>query len=96
MNTGGAEDEDEEEGEEGPAAPGAGSGHAPPGFGPGWVKLRGNQGWRDPQGYRWKLDRLHRDHWDVSDSRGNKVREVDFEGNQIWPDGPKIRSKKAP
>ena len=64
----------------------------PPGFGPGWAKLRGAQGWRDPNGLIWKLDRLHRDHWDISE-RGKTVREVDFAGKQIWPEGPKNRRK---
>jgi len=64
-----------------------------PGEGEGWTKLRGNQGWRDAQGNIWKKDRLHKDHWDISDRRGNKIREVDFEGRQIWPDGPKNKNK---
>ena len=67
-----------------------------PGVGKGWTKLRGNQGWRDGNGEIWKIDRLHKDHWDVSDSKGNKVREIDFTGNQIWPGGPKNLSKGAP
>ncbi len=38
---------------------------------------------------------LHRDHWDVSDRKtGKKMREVDFSGVQIWPDGPKNKNKK--
>jgi hypothetical protein len=74
--------------------PGPGSSNTPPGVGPGWVRLKGNQGWRDPQGNIWKIDRLHRDHWDVSNAKGTKIREVDFQGNQIWPGGAKNRSKK--
>jgi hypothetical protein len=53
------------------------------------------KGWRDPQGNLWNIDRLHKDHWDVSDSKGNKIREVDFQGVQIWPGGPKNRIKKG-
>ena len=64
------------------------------GFGPGWVKLRGSQGFRDPDGHTWKLDRLHKDHWDVSDAKGDKVREVRFDGSQLWPGGAKNRNKK--
>jgi hypothetical protein len=71
-------------------------GRVPPGVGPGWVKLRGNQGWRDPQGNLWKIDRLHKDHWDVSDPKGNKIREIDFNGHQIWPGGAKNRGKRTP
>ena len=67
-------------------------GRVPPGFGSKWKRLRGGQGWLDPKGHIWKLDRLHKDHWDVS-LKGKKVREIDFAGNQIWPDGPKNRSK---
>jgi hypothetical protein len=26
----------------------------PPGFGPGWTKLRGDQGYRDPHGNIWR------------------------------------------
>jgi len=66
----------------------------PPGFGPDWVKLRGRQGFGDPAGFIWKRDMLHKDHWDVMDDKGNKVREVDFTGRQIWPAGPKNRSKR--
>jgi hypothetical protein len=65
-----------------------------PGEGPGWTKLRGNQGWRDRDGNTWKRDQLHKDHWDVSNPKGEKIREVDFDGNQIWPDGPKNKNKR--
>jgi len=41
-------------------------------------------------------DKLHKNHWDVTDPKtGNKVLEVDFNGWQIWPDGPKHRGIKA-
>jgi RHS repeat-associated protein len=65
----------------------------PPGYGKGWSKLRGNQGFKDPDGNIWKKDQLHKDHWDISDRKGNKVREVDFNGRQIWPGGPKNKNK---
>jgi hypothetical protein len=65
-----------------------------PGIGAGWTKLRGSQGWQDQVGNFWKKDRLHKDHWDVSDRNGTKIREVDFSGFQIWPAGPKNRNKK--
>ena len=74
--------------------PGGKALHALPGVGKGWTKLRGSQGWRDAAGGIWKKDRKHKDHWDVSDRKGNKVQEVDFEGNQIWPDGPKNKNKE--
>ena len=67
--------------------------HALPGEGEGWTKLRGAQGWRDAEGRAWNKDKKHKDHWDVSDRKGKKVQEVDFEGRQIWPDGPKNKNK---
>ena len=65
----------------------------PPGHDKDWVKLKGSQGYRDPEGNIWKKDMLHRDHWDVSDRKGNKIKEVDFNGKQIWPGGPKNKNK---
>jgi hypothetical protein len=65
-----------------------------PGQGSGWVKLRADQGWRDGAGFLWKKDKLHKDHWDISDAKGRKVREVGFDGIQIWPEGPKNRNKR--
>ena len=35
----------------------------------------------------------HKDHWDVSDPKGKKVKEVDFDGRKIWPGGPKNKNK---
>lgn len=60
----------------------------------GWTKLKGDQGWKDKDGNIWKKDMKHKDHWDISDRKGNKVRVVDFDGNQIWPEGPKNKNKK--
>jgi hypothetical protein len=68
--------------------------HALPGIGPGWIKRKGTQGWRDDNGNIWKKDMLHKDHWDVSDANGNKIREIDFHGVQIWPAGPKNKNKR--
>lgn len=36
---------------------------------------------------------VHKDHWDVSDPKGKKVKEVDFDGRKIWPGGPKNKNK---
>jgi hypothetical protein len=59
-----------------------------------WVKLRGNQGSKNvSDGSIWKKDMLHKEHWDVSDSKGNKIKEIDFSGKQIWPGGPKNKNK---
>lgn len=58
------------------------------------TKLRGGQGWRDSDGNVWRKDMKHKDHWDVSNEKtGEKIKEVDFHGNQIWPDGPKNKNK---
>ena len=59
-----------------------------------FTKMRGDQGYKDRDGNLWKVDRLHKDHYDVSNSKGEKIREVDFFGNQIWPDGPKNKNKR--
>ncbi|MEY5041270.1 MAG: hypothetical protein RLZZ414_818 [Bacteroidota bacterium] len=58
-------------------------------------KLKGGQGWKDKDGNIWKKDMKHKDHWDVTDPKTNKkVKEIDFSGNQIWPDGPKNKNKR--
>lgn len=71
-----------------PAAGGSGKG-----LPPGANKLRGGQGYRDKDGNIWKKDKLHKDHWDVTDRKGNKIKEVTFDGRQIWPNGPKNNNK---
>ncbi len=68
-----------------------------PGQGEGWAKLRGNQGWKNlKDGTIWTKDKLHKDHWDIKNSKGEKIKEVDFYGNQIWPNGLKNKNKKPP
>lgn len=75
-----------------------------PGEGDGWVKLPNGQGWKDPDGNIWKRDHKHKDtgrtsrpcpHWDVSNKKGKKIREVDYDGKEIWPNGPKNKNKKS-
>ena len=58
-----------------------------------FIKLKNGQGYKDLNGNIWKKDQLHKDHWDVTDKKGNKIREVDFDGNQIWPNGPKNKKR---
>ena len=58
-----------------------------------FTKLKNGQGWRDKNGNVWKKDMLHKDHWDVSNKKGIKIKEIDFNGNQIWPGGPKNKNK---
>ena len=80
------------------AAGGGSAGGGPeavPGEGKGWTKLKGSQGWRDGQGNIWKKDKLHKDHWDVMDKKGRKIREIDFNGEQIWP-GATNKNKQPP
>ena len=59
-----------------------------------FTKMRGNQSWKDKKGNTWKKDKLHKDHWDISNSKGKKILEVDFEEREIWPNGPKNHNKK--
>jgi len=75
------------------AAGGAGKGTGKGGLPPDATKLKGNQGYRDKDGNTWKKDTLHKDHWDVTDRKGNKIKEVTFEGKQLWPNGPKNKNK---
>lgn len=36
----------------------------------------------------------HKDHYDVTNPKnGNNIKEVDYYGRQIWPDGPKNKNK---
>lgn len=58
-----------------------------------FTKLKGNQGWKDKAKNFWKKDMKHKDHYDISNSKGKKIREVDFDGNEIWPNGPKNKNK---
>lgn len=74
--------------------PGGKATRALPGVGKGWTKLRGAQGWRDAGGNIWKKDKLHKNHWDVSNKKGKKIAEVDSKtGDHIWPFGPKNKNK---
>jgi hypothetical protein len=68
-----------------------------PGEGKEWVKLKNRPGWQNTETkHIWKKDMLHKDHWDVLDkSEKNKIMEVDFNGNKIWPNGPKNKNKKT-
>lgn len=58
-----------------------------------YTKLKGNQGWRDKDGNTWKKDQLHKDHWDISNKKGQKIKEVDFDKNEIWLNGSKNKNK---
>jgi RHS repeat-associated protein len=71
----------------------AAGGNGKKGLPPGARKLRGGQGYRDKKGNIWKKDQLHKDHWDVMDRNGNKIREVTFDGRELWPNGPKNNNK---
>ena len=59
-----------------------------------FIRLKNGQGFKDKKGNVWKKDKLHKDHWDISNKKGNKVKEVDFDGKKIWPDGSKNKNKK--
>lgn len=62
------------------------------GLPPDAVRLKKGQGYRDKGGNVWKKDKFHKDHWDVIDRKGRKIREVTFDGRQIWPGGPKNKN----
>ena len=62
------------------------------GLPPDAVKLKRGQGYRDKKGNTWRKDKLHKDHWDVVDRKGRKVKEVTFDGRQIWPGAPKQKN----
>ena len=39
-------------------------------------------------------DLKHKDHWDLTNPKtGKKVKEIDYNGQQIWPNGPKNKNK---
>ena len=48
-----------------------------------FTKMRGNQGFKDAAGHFWRVDRLHKDHYDVVNAKGEKIREIDFYGRRI-------------
>ena len=58
-----------------------------------FVKLKNGPGYKDSKGNIWKKDKMHKDHWDVSNKKGKKVREVSYDGKKIWPNGPKNKNK---
>lgn len=58
-----------------------------------FTKLKNGQGYRDKNGNMWKRDLLHKNHWDISDKKGRKIKEIDYMGHQIWPHGPKNKNK---
>lgn len=54
------------------------SGHGRP------VKVRGKTAWKDNQGRLWEWDKLHKDHWDVTDKNGDHI--------NVNPDGSEARN----
>lgn len=58
-----------------------------------FIRLPNGQGDKDQDGHIWKKDKLHKDHWDITDRRGKKIKEVDYNGREIWPNGPKNKNK---
>ena len=59
-----------------------------------FIKLKNGQGYKDKRKYMEK-DMKHKDHWDISDRKGKKIKEIDFKGNKIWPNGSKNKNKKG-
>lgn len=58
-----------------------------------WGKVKGKTTYVDPDGNHWSEDKFHKDHWDVADKNGNAIKEIGFDGRQLWPDGPKNKNK---
>ncbi len=58
-----------------------------------FTKLKGNQGWKDKSGNIWKKDVKYKDHWDISNKKGKKIKEVSYNGIEIYPNGPKNKGK---
>lgn len=48
------------------------------------VKIKGKTAWKDNQGRTWEWDRLHKDHWDVTDKNGDHI--------NVNPDGSEARN----
>jgi hypothetical protein len=43
----------------------------------------------------WKKDMKYKDHWDVMNPKtGKKIKEIDLNGNKIWPQGAKNKSRR--
>ena len=51
------------------------------------VKVPKDTAWKDNKGRTWKWDRLHKDHWDVTDKDGDHI--------NVNPDGSEARKPKA-
>ena len=60
-----------------------------------FIRLKKGQGYKEKSTKNiWQKDMKHKDHWDISNSKGKKVKEVSFNGKQIWPNGKKNKNKK--
>ena len=46
----------------------------PPGYDATWKKLKGRPGYVDPDGNIWAPDMKHKDHWDVANQKGKKIK----------------------
>ena len=59
-----------------------------------FTRLKNDQGFREKRtGLIWKKDMFHKDHYDVTDAKGVKVKEIRYDGTQLWPNGPKNKNK---
>jgi len=59
-----------------------------------FIKLKNWQWYKDENGLIWKKDMLHKDHWDISHPKTwDKVKEVDFFWNELWPNWPENKNK---
>lgn len=51
------------------------------------VKIKGKKAWKDAKGRTWEWDKLHKDHWDVTDKNGDHI--------NVNPDGSEARKPNA-
>ena len=58
-----------------------------------YIRLKKWQWYKDKEWNIWKKDMKHKDHWDISNNKWKKIKEIDFEWNQIWPNWPKNKNK---
>ena len=60
------------------------------------VKIPGKTAWKDKQGRKWEWDKLHKDHWDVTDPKTGKHINVNPDGSEARNPDSKGEPKPTP
>jgi RHS repeat-associated protein len=60
-----------------------------------FTRLKNGQWYLDEDWNIRKKDMLHKDHWDISNSKWKKIREIDFGWREIRPNWPKNKNKTS-